>query len=220
MMNTELIVRLSIWLAASFFAGSIPWGYIIVKLFYKDDIRKHGSGNIGFTNVYRTYGWIAGLSCFFLDIIKGLIPVIAATISLGLAIGKPDSWQHASCLMGVGIAAILGHVFTPWLGFKGGKGIATALGVLVGLIGWMFIIPFVIFLLVMLPTRYVSLGSILGALSFAAMPFVFKHLFFYWPLGALITLLVVFTHRQNIKRLISGTESRFIWKKPINSNDT
>jgi acyl phosphate:glycerol-3-phosphate acyltransferase len=213
MMNTEINLRLLLWLAASFLAGSIPWGYIIVKLFFKEDIRKLGSGNIGFTNVYRMYGWTAGLSCFILDIFKGLVPVIAATISFGLTIGKPDSWTQACILMVVGIAAILGHVFSPWLKFRGGKGIATALGVLIGLIGWMILIPLAMFLLVMLPTRYVSLGSLTGALTFTVMTFIFKDLFFYWPLGVLVFCLVVFTHRQNVKRLLSGSESRFNWKK-------
>ncbi len=212
-MNAEINFILFVWLAASFFAGSIPWGYIIVKLFFKDDIRKHGSGNIGFTNVYRAYGWIAGLSCFFLDIIKGIFPVLAATYSLDIAVGKPQDWSHAGVLMGVGIAAILGHVFTPWLKFKGGKGIATALGVLIGLIGWMFFIPFGVFLIVMIPSRYVSLGSLLASLTFAAIPFLVIDIYYYWPLGFLITILVFYTHRQNIRRLLNGTESRFNWKK-------
>lgn len=212
-MNTEINFLVFVWLVASFLAGSIPWGYIIVKVFYKNDIRKLGSGNIGFTNVKRIYGWAAGLACFLLDIIKGLIPVVFVTISLGLSVGRADNWSQAGILMGTGIAAILGHVFTPWLKFKGGKGIATALGILIGLIGWMILIPLTVFLAVMLPTRYVSLGSIFAALTFAVMPFVFVDLFFYWPLGILIILLIFYTHRQNIKRLISGTESKFNWKK-------
>ena len=112
----------------------------------------------------------------------------------------------------VSVAAILGHVFTPWLKFKGGKGVATGLGVLIGLLGWLILIPLAVFLVVMLPTRYVSLGSITATIAFLVMPFVIGKVFFYWPMGILVAALVLYTHRENIKRLIAGSENRFDWK--------
>jgi len=205
-------VQVFIWMLGSFIAGSIPWGYVIVKLFYRDDIRLHGSGNIGFTNVYRLYGWAPGLICFALDILKGLVPVLIVTSMLGAPIGNPGEWLQAGVLMLVSVAAILGHVFTPWLKFKGGKGVATGLGVLIGLLGWLILVPLAVFLIVMLPTRYVSLGSITATIAFLVMPFVIRPVFHYWPMGILVAVLVLYTHRENIKRLIAGSENRFDWK--------
>jgi glycerol-3-phosphate acyltransferase PlsY len=186
---------------------------LIVKIVYRDDIRRLGSGNIGFTNVYRMYGWAAGLLCFALDIVKGLAPVVLAARNLGIPASSPGGFQQAAVLMSVGVVAILGHVFTPWLRFKGGKGVATGLGVLIGLFGWTILIPLAVFLVAMLPTRYISLGSICAAFAVAVVPFLISELRFYWLMGVLTLLLVLFTHRENIKRLIVGKENRFEWKR-------
>lgn len=216
--NLPLIGYTLIWLVAAFFAGSIPWGYLIVRIFFHDDIRKHGSGNIGFTNVYRMYGWTAGLSCFLLDIAKGLVPVVLAARNFGFPANEPGGSQQAAVLIAVGVVAILGHVFTPWLRFKGGKGIATGLGVLIALYGWMILVPLAVFLAVMLPTRYVSLGSLCAAVVVAVLPFFAfaTGLKYYWLFGILTLLLALFTHRENIKRLAAGKESRFEWKRGKN----
>ena len=208
-MNTETALRLASWVLAAFLSGSVPWGWLIGRIVYGEDIRKKGSGNIGFTNVHRLYGWIPGLICFLLDVGKGFLPVFLAADRLGAAWGRAAGPEQAWTLTAVALAAGLGHTFTPWLRFKGGKGIATALGVFIAIFGWYILIPLAVFLAAAVPTRYISLGSIWASLALAAMTSLLPPVADFWPLGVLTAALVLFTHRQNIKRLIAGTESRF-----------
>jgi len=216
--NQETAFRISLWILASFLSGSVPWGWLIGRIFYGRDVRKLGSGNIGFTNVLRSFGAVPGYTCFLLDVAKGLLPVVLAGSRLSVSPGSHAEPTAAWTLMAVALAAVLGHTFTPWLGFKGGKGIATGLGVIIGLIGWYVFIPLAVFLAAAVPTRYISLGSILAALAFLAVTLLpvqaLAPIHAYWPMAALTAALVLFTHRENIKRLAAGTENKFGSKKP------
>jgi acyl phosphate:glycerol-3-phosphate acyltransferase len=182
----------------AYLIGSIPTGLLLGKAFGVD-IRTTGSGNIGATNVYRTLGRKVGVMTLVGDCLKGLVPVLVAQ-----QIGLPDLGIAL-----IGLAAFLGHVYTVFLGFKGGKGVATALGVFLGLSPLAVLLTLAIFVLVLFKWRYVSLGSIVAA---AAMP-VFVAAIDRRPSIVVVTLLVavlvIWKHRENIKRLRAGSESKF-----------
>jgi glycerol-3-phosphate acyltransferase PlsY len=188
-----------ILLLLAYLLGSIPTGLLLAKAFGGVDIRTTGSGNIGATNVYRTLGRKVGVMTLVGDCLKGLIPVLAAKW-LGLA----DPWVAA-----IGIAAFIGHVYTVFLGFKGGKGVATALGVFLGTSPLSVLTALGVFALVLWKWRYVSLASITAA---AAMP-LFVAALDGKPLIIAMTLviaaLVIHKHRENIQRLRAGTEGKF-----------
>ena len=183
---------------AAYLLGSIPTGLLLAKAFGVD-IRSTGSGNIGATNVYRTLGRSVGVMTLIGDCLKGLVPVLLAKY-----LHLPDVWIAV-----VGLAAFLGHVYTVFLGFKGGKGVATALGVFLGVAPMAVGGALLIFVATVWWSRYISLGSILAA---AVMP-VFVALFDGRPPLVLMTVvvaaLVVWKHKENIKRLREGTENRF-----------
>lgn len=212
-MDDSWHIRVAVWLAAAFFSGSIPWGYLVVRLFYKADIREKGSGNIGMTNVMRVYGMKPGLFVFALDIAKGLLPVVLCSRNLDVRIGDPGGWTQAGILMAVALAAVLGAVFTPWLGFKGGKGIGTGLGVLTGLLGWAILIPLLVFAAAFIPTKYVSLGSLCATFAFLLVTIFLPQVSYYLPAGIIFTILIFYTHRENIKRLVQGKESKLSLKR-------
>ena len=226
----------------TFLLGSIPFGLIISKVFYKTDIREHGSGNIGTTNAIRTMGKVGGYSVFVLDFGKGLLSgflgiwigqlffslhgygALASDLTAILApfrlgpVGDPLdlATQFSQVLLAVSfLGCVWGHIFSPWLKFKGGKGIAVAVGCLFvtfGVVG--AVLELAIFIVLVVATRYVSVGSIAAAL---ACPFF--SLYFFWgdwlafALCSLAGLPVVWAHRENIKRLLSGTENRVGSKK-------
>ena len=200
------------WLVLGFLCGSIPFGWIIARL-HGIDIQRIGSGSIGATNVRRALGWGWAAAVLALDALKGLLPLIGLKVCLAHmpAAQIPPSWHHW-LLMLTGIAAILGHTFTPWLRFHGGKGVATGLGVVIALMGWWLLAPLATFVLVVATTRMVSLGSIFAALSAAAFILSVPELRPYWLLGIAVPLLVLWTHRENIERIFAGTESR-LWEK-------
>jgi acyl phosphate:glycerol-3-phosphate acyltransferase len=201
MMNPWLI---SIPLA--YLLGSIPFGYLLVKIFRHEDIRATGSGNIGATNVARSGAKGLGIATLLLDLGKAFL---AVKIAQHLAPGDYDLAVVAA------VAAILGHVFPVWLGFRGGKGVASALGVFLALTPAAAGCTFAVFLVVVLITRYVSLASMVGSATFPLFGFYFVPL--RTPIviaGFLfIPLLIIVKHRENIRRLIAGTESRFGAKK-------
>ena len=187
-------------LAGAYFGGSLPIGLLVAKLWKGIDVREHGSGNIGATNVYRVVGPIAGTLVFLLDVLKGFWPPMA-----GRAMGLNAEW-----LVALGMAAILGHNFSPFLGFKGGKGIATSLGVLFGVAPKVGFTAFALWIVVVLVTRYVSVASILAAASLAPLMLVFypgQPTLFGFGLAA--GLFAIYKHRGNIQRLMAGTENRF-----------
>ncbi len=216
-----------ILLIGSYLLGSIPFGLIIAKAHGKD-LRSIGSGNIGATNVARALGRRWAYLCFILDMLKGLLPMLAMrlfTISIFTASYDERAVVFWLWLM-VGCAAILGHIFPIYLKFKGGKGVATSLGVALGL--WPFyticaLFAIVIWAAVVLIWRYVSLASIIASISFPLILILaiiitsdweFVNL---WPLlvaAVAIPVMVIIRHRKNIKRLIEGTESKILAQAP------
>jgi glycerol-3-phosphate acyltransferase PlsY len=225
---------MQLWLCPliAFLLGSIPFGLIIAKA-KGINIRDHGSGNIGATNVLRVIGKKYGISCLFLDALKGFIPVVIAISVIhfagsknpmsiaGLTPYSRDFPMLTAQLFQVltGLCAVLGHNYSPWVGFRGGKGIATSAGVLIALMPAAIVILIAVWLLVFLTTRYVSLASIVAA---SVLPLV--TLWGSWfhgkiqngtwnkPLLAftlIIAVLSVWKHRSNIERLRNGTEHRF-----------
>lgn len=193
----------------AYLLGSVPTGYLLVRLFRHEDIRSVGSGNIGATNVMRSGGKGLGAATFVLDLLKGAVPVLlAAWIAPQMATGVPPRDVEAVAA----VMAVLGHMFPVWLGFKGGKGVATGFGVFLVASPLAALSAFGLFLVILLISRYVSLASIIAAASFPA---------FAWflvrgdkPAGfvaaqIIVALLIILKHHQNIRRLAAGTENRF-----------
>ena len=191
--------------AAAYLLGSIPWGILITKIFARADVRKAGSGNIGATNVARVAGPAAGIATLVLDTAKGFLAVWIA--------GR-YSHDSAAWMMIAGLAVLAGHCFPVWLNFKGGKGVAAALGVFLALSAPAALASLTIFALVTAYWKYVSLGSIAAA---AAMPLL---IYFLWaphhaPPTVIIfgtmaaTLLIIYKHDANIQRLVQGVEPKF-----------
>ncbi|MDQ2926326.1 MAG: glycerol-3-phosphate 1-O-acyltransferase PlsY [Acidobacteriota bacterium] len=195
---------MKLWLLiipTAYLLGSIPFGYLLVRTFLKQDIRAVGSGNIGATNVARSGAKGLGILTLLLDCLKGFAAVILA---LYLA-------QHDLDLAALAaVAAILGHVFPIWLGFRGGKGIATALGVFLALSWPTALCALGVFIAITLLTRYVSLGSILGAATLPLFMLYFQpyHSLIFVSSTIFISLLCILKHSANIVRLKNGTESK------------
>ncbi|MFH0796472.1 MAG: glycerol-3-phosphate 1-O-acyltransferase PlsY [Candidatus Omnitrophota bacterium] len=195
----------AVWLlAGGYLLGSIPVGYLVGRLFGVD-IRRQGSGNIGATNVLRTIGKGPAVATLILDIGKGFLPVILARRFFPLTPG----WTIA-----VGLTAVIGHTFSIFLRFKGGKGVATGFGVLTGFSPLTALYIFGIWLVVFAVSRIVSLASLSAAV---ALPILIWHLtgqeVAYLGFGCLVTFLVFVTHRTNIRRLLSGKEPKIQWKR-------
>ena len=207
-----------------YLVGSIPTSIIISKITKGIDIREHGSGNAGGTNVMRVLGWKQGLLVIILDALKGAfaVVVIARLHYGGLPFQNVSPFDDFTLVQIIaGIAAVIGHIWTVFAGFRGGKGIATALGMLIMIITVDMLVAVGIFILVVTISRYVSLGSILAALSIP-ITLIFRenilhnHIQSYGtilPFVVAVSLLVVFTHRKNVIRLLNGTESKFSLKK-------
>lgn len=210
---TNTIVLLGLLFACAFLLGSIPWGVIVSRLAYKKDIRDTGSGNIGATNALRAMGKTGGTLVFLLDAGKGV-----AAGALGClvwspwvdaqALGVPSAWALCGGLALLG--CVWGHIFSPWLKFKGGKGISVAFGCLFFTLGPVgALIELGVFIVFVAVFRYVSLGSVMAAV--ALIPLAFWMLWGSWvAVGCCIVaaLTVIWAHRANIKRIVSGTESR------------
>lgn len=203
-----------------FLLGSIPWGLIISKLFYHTDIREHGSGNIGTTNAMRTMGKKGGAAVFLLDFGKGLLagflPLVACWFFVPGGGISPDSPLSYATYQGVGfLGCVWGHIFSPWLKFKGGKGIAVAVGSLFFTFGPVgALIELAVFILVVVASRYVSAGSLAAAV---VCPFLSLWIFWgewpAWAMCVIAALTVIWAHRGNIARLRAGSESRIGSKK-------
>ena len=191
-------------LVLPYFLGAIPTGYIIVKSRKNIDIRTVGSGNIGATNVKRVLGMKWFVIVLILDALKGFVPVFV----LGSVFGAKFPWVPVVA----GIAAVLGHTFTIFLKFKGGKGVATALGVFLALSPAATITAFIVFTVTVLFFRYISAGSVLAALLLPVFVLNYGEGGF-WNLvqitSILVAAFVIYKHKDNIKRLIDGTESKF-----------
>lgn len=219
-----------------FLLGSIPFGLLIAKA-HGVNIREHGSGNIGATNVLRTLGKKAGYGCLLLDLLKGYLPVVVA-INLVTFVGAADPvptlafiHQHALELPQVqaqlipvitALCAVIGHNFSPWIGFKGGKGIATSGGVLLGLAPAVVPCLLIIWLAVFFTSKYVSVASIVAAASLPILTHLGARFHDRWADGTwnrplfyftvIVSLLAVWRHRSNIAKLIAGTEHKFTGK--------
>jgi glycerol-3-phosphate acyltransferase PlsY len=195
--------------------GSVPTAIIYGKLTRGLDIREHGSGNAGATNVFRVLGWKSGLLVMLIDIMKG---VVATTLVYRLAVGavplEPELLQIFA-----GLAAVFGHIWTIFAGFKGGKGVGTGAGMILGIIPYAVLVAIIVFIVTVFLTRYVSLGSILGSITIPVYLLIQK-LLLDQPVsttllifGISIPVLIIFTHRSNFTRLIKGTENKISFKK-------
>lgn len=207
-----------ILIIASYFLGAIPFGFLLGKTQGKD-LRQIGSGNIGATNASRVLGKKWGIACFTLDVLKGFIPMLLVPV-LNLIEYESSDWRKLILWLLVGCAAVVGHIFPIYLKFKGGKGVATSLGIVLGLFPYYTysgLAAFVIWLLTVLVWRYVSVASIVAAISFPVLlllsilivdSWAISQL---WPLmlmAILMALLVVIRHKENIRRLLEGSEAK------------
>lgn len=195
---------------AAYLLGSIPSGYLLVRFFRKEDIRERGSGNIGATNVVRSGAKGLGAVTFLLDVLKGYVAVLLCGW-IAAVWGAPADVRMNTVAVAA-LLVILGHIYTVWLGFKGGKGVATAFGAFLALAPWAALGALGVFVLVFAISRYVSLGSILAAIAFPIFAFLLPHApRTPWASAVifLIPLIVIVKHHQNIARLIRGTEYRF-----------
>jgi len=183
---------------AAYLIGSIPFGYLIVRGKGRGDIRETGSGGTGATNVSRRAGKAAGVLTLLLDAAKGCIAVLIARTVSG------DDWVIAAAA----IAALVGHIFPVWLGFRGGKGVATGVGIFLVLAPIALLCAGVIFVAIVLLTRFVSLGSITAAVLIPVLVWLQYDSQSLLTAAIVGAALIVFAHRGNIQRLVSGTESR------------
>ncbi len=197
----------------SYLFGSFPTAIIAGKLLKKIDIREHGSGNAGATNVLRILGWKAALVVLLIDMLKGFIPVFWLT---AIITGQGDTTIYYQIL--AAFAAIAGHIWTIFAGFRGGKGVGTAAGVFLGLAPAALLIALAAFIIVVAITRYVSLGSLLAALVFIATELI-QRFVFHLPVpdvllivSGLVVILIWYAHRANIGRLLAGNESKVSFK--------
>lgn len=200
-------MTLTVLFLASFLYGAIPFSFLIGKWFYRTDIRTLGSKNPGATNLFRVLGPKAGIPGFILDLTRGLFPVLAARVV------SPNSYIW----LGTGVLAIVGNIFTPFLKFKGGKGVTATLGMFIALTPVPALAAFLVWVLCFVPTRYVSLSSILAAFAF---PFAV------WAWGwhakssslallgvsVIASLVIIIRHHSNIQRLLTGQEKKLEFK--------
>jgi|CZKF01.1.fsa_nt_gi glycerol-3-phosphate acyltransferase PlsY len=212
-----MILACLLIVVVAYLLGSVPSGYVLVRIFQHQDIRKSGSGNIGATNVLRYGGKGLAAATFFMDMLKG-----CAAVWLGGAMGgwlahgaAPDDMRALAALV-----AVLGHIFPVWLGFKGGKGVATGFGVFLAASPWAALAAISVFFIVLALSRYVSLASVLGAGSFPPFAWWLGRIHvcadrtpFFVAVEIAVALLLIAKHHQNIRRLLAGTESKLGAKK-------
>jgi glycerol-3-phosphate acyltransferase PlsY len=212
-----LVAAYIVCILLCYLIGSIPIGFLVAKG-KGIDIRKVGSGNIGATNVIRTLGKRVGMGVLFGDILKGWLAVAVIAEAVYIFWGQPiidleTRPNHTALQIMAGVAAILGHNFTCWLGFKGGKGVATTGGVLIAWMPITFLVVIGIWAVVFFITRYVSLGSIVAAMALPIAAWQLNGRKEMIIISGVVGALVIFQHRTNIRRLLTGTEIRFERKK-------
>lgn len=198
----------------SYLVGSIPTSIIASKLLKGIDIREHGSGNAGATNVFRVMGWKIGLAVLIIDMTKGYIPTVLF-YKLGM---KGVDWAVINLQILSGISAIFGHIWTVFAGFRGGKGVGTGAGMLVGLAPFAVLVGIIVFVAVVAISRFVSLGSITASLSVPITVFLRNQSADIFPvqlfiLSLFVPALIIYTHRKNIQRLLKGEESKIQFGK-------
>lgn len=200
------ITYLILPLIVGYLIGSIPFG-LIAGMLRGVDVRKVGSGNIGATNIYRTLGTAPALIVFAFDLLKGTAAVCLAQMLLP---SSTPFFSREFYIVASGLAAVIGHMFSVFLGFKGGKGAATSLGILLGVTPDLFVIAIIYVIVCIAVTRYVSVTSITGAILLAVLMFVFKKPLPYAGITVIVAVLMIYKHIPNIKRLMAGTEPK-IW---------
>ncbi len=209
------MLYLLLMLAACYLVGSFPTAIVYGKVSRGIDIRQQGSGNAGATNVFRVLGWKAGLTVLLVDMAKGLLAtVLLYQIASGHISLPPELLKIIA-----GLSTVFGHIWTVFAGFKGGKGVGTGAGMIIGIIPGAVLAGLIVFVIVVAFSRYVSLGSILASLTipifllvehFIAGNYVSPTLFIF---AFFIPVLIIFTHRSNIKRLLAGNENKINFKK-------
>jgi glycerol-3-phosphate acyltransferase PlsY len=204
------IIYIMIAIALGYFIGSIPWALVIGKVFYKTDVRKHGSGNLGGTNVGRVLGAKAGLTVMILDIFKAFFAVMIASIV---------TQENTTAVILCGVAACIGHSYPIFANFKGGKSVSTTGGFVMALAIFVthdvlfFIVPFLVFMLFLGLSKMVSLSSMISIASSAAYAIVFYPDTYLGLIMVFVTAFVVYRHRENVKRILKGKESKVKWIK-------
>lgn len=202
------IMMIVLMLILSYLIGAIPNGYVIGKVFFKKDIREFGSGNTGATNSFRVLGKPAGFIVTFLDIFKGFITVFFP-LWFSVHAQGPISTFFTHGLI-VGIFAIIGHVYPIYLKFKGGKAVATSTGVVLGVNPILLLILAVIFFGILYLTKYVSLSSIIAAIS-CVIGSLIIHDYILFGMSAFVSIILIFRHRSNIVRIFKGEEPKIKW---------
>lgn len=219
---------LAIIVILSYLVGSVPTSIIISKIAKGIDIRDHGSGNAGGTNVMRVLGWKHGFLVILLDTLKGaFVVVVVARLYFGpLPFANVSPFDDFTLVQIIaGISAVIGHVWTVFAGFKGGKGIATGLGMLLMLITVEMLIAVGVFILVVTISKYVSLGSLIAAISIPVSLILRENVFHehingyntILPFVIFLTIFIIYTHRKNVIKILNGTENKFSFKKKQNS---
>jgi glycerol-3-phosphate acyltransferase PlsY len=196
-----------ILIIAAYLIGSIPTSVWISKRFFGIDIRDYGSGNAGATNTYRVLGSKWGTIVMLIDMAKGLL---AAFLYFAIPHYVHDEWDRTNFMVGLGLSAVVGHIFPIWANFKGGKGVATLLGMAVAIQPVVALCCVAVFLLALYLTRFVSLSSILASISFAVfILFIFNEKEpLYRIFAVAVALMVILTHQKNLNRILKGTESK------------
>lgn len=218
-----MLLTWSIWLVTAYLLGSVSFALLLGRV-NGINIREHGSGNVGATNLGRALGKKWGIACFFLDLGKGLVPVVGYRVTLGLTGGQVEGALAMLYWLSIGVAAVVGHVFPVFLRFKGGKGVATSAGALLGF--WpMLTVPTlaagVVWYAVTRLTAYVGLASVAAAAVLPVLVVGFGLMMRDEPgviavtggVSTLLALLVIARHRSNLKRLLAGTEDKAEWAK-------
>jgi len=202
-MNEILLIVLA------YLIGSIPTSVWVSKRFFGIDIRDYGSGNAGATNTYRVLGARWGTFVMIVDMVKGIIAT-SLYLLLPFYVVPAHDWDRTNLMIGLGLAAVIGHIFPIWAGFKGGKGVATLFGMVVAIQPLVAVCCVGVFLLVLYLTRFVSLSSILAGISFAVfILFIFNDdVTLYRVFSVAVALLIMITHQKNINSILNGTESK------------
>jgi glycerol-3-phosphate acyltransferase PlsY len=217
------MLSLLVILTLSYLVGSIPASVWIGKLIYGVDVREYGSGNAGATNAFRVLGWKAGVLATLIDLGKGLLAAgVIATIRLDSLPAGPTFWEMDSVVrLMAGVAAVAGHMFPIWAGFRGGKGVNTSAGVLFALTPITMFITLGVFAIVLFSSRYVSLASVTAAITFPSAIAIRRYVFGIESLdpsllifSAIMAVGIIVAHRSNIKRLVNGTENRIRTFRP------
>jgi glycerol-3-phosphate acyltransferase PlsY len=214
----QIFIRILLVLLA-YLIGSIPTSVWVGKRFFRKDVREHGSGNAGATNTIRVLGWKAGIPVLVFDLFKGWLVVQLAYLT-NFYIPKSDDFVTYQLILGG--AAILGHIFPIYVGFRGGKGVATLFGIILALYPVPTLICIGIFLIIVLLTKYVSLGSITAGFAFPFVVILVFHtttpsmIFF----SLIVAVLLLFTHQKNIERLLRNEESKATFLIPVNKQSS